>query len=968
MTQADRELIGRRREQAELDLALAAAHHHAGGMVLLAGEAGMGKTCLLEACLERSGLLALKGQTSEIATPPYGPIAAALRAYLRVHPGGLARYGPLASYLALLLPELGPPPDQSDPAALVEAICRAFATIARDTPAVLVLDDLQWADNATLELLPILASALAQERLLIVGTYRSDEIGRGHPLRRLRHDLRRARLLREIVVAPLDQAHTTALATRILGQPPGPLLTAALYERTEGVPLFVEELAGALALGGRLRPSDAGIELAPGTHLPIPDTLRDAVLLRLDGLPAPALQLLHFAAVAGRAFDVALVVELAGSADGFDALLEHGLLVEAAPGRAAFRHALTREATYGDISWVRRRALHRQIAERLQALGTPPHAIAQHWLAAQEPERARAALLLAARHACAIHAYRDAADATQRALELWPDGVEDAQRLDVLDQLGQCAQLCGLLPEAARAWREVADGRRQHGDLQAYAEAERKLANIAELQGHWERALAAREAAAQAFAASDLPAEAAAECVSAAAHLRSAGRYRAALELLFTAAQEAERASRPDLHARIMGLEGSVRARMGQVPEGLALVRAGLALALEHNLASAAAEIYQRLADSLEHGGDYAAAKDTYLTAFDFCQANVIPATAQLCVACLTVVLRQTGEWERAMTLCRDVLDSQESSAHARAAASGTLGSLYALRGQTRQAQPLLLEALALARQIELAAMELLAAWGLALLDELNDAHAAAAERCHFILNRWGQIEDIHYAVPALRWAVSFFAMRRADRDARACANALARIASATGQPETLSALAHALGEIALLDGDPQQAVQQFGQALDLLRDVTVPYCHAGTQFRAGMACAAANQRDAAITHLTNAYRSARKLGARPLATRIAQALHALGEPIGERLGSGAAGRFHFGDLTRRQREILQLVARGQTNAEIAHALILSPRTVEMHVGNILAALDSRSRAEAVRRAMDLGLLDDYGIAPEKIP
>ena len=113
MTQADRELIGRRREQAELDLALAAAHHHAGGMVLLAGEAGMGKTCLLEACLERSGLLALKGQTSEIATPPYGPIAAALRAYLRVHPGGLARYGPLASYLALLLPELGPPPDQS---------------------------------------------------------------------------------------------------------------------------------------------------------------------------------------------------------------------------------------------------------------------------------------------------------------------------------------------------------------------------------------------------------------------------------------------------------------------------------------------------------------------------------------------------------------------------------------------------------------------------------------------------------------------------------------------------------------------------------------------------------------------------------------------------------------------------------------------------------------------------------------
>jgi DNA-binding NarL/FixJ family response regulator len=162
--------------------------------------------------------------------------------------------------------------------------------------------------------------------------------------------------------------------------------------------------------------------------------------------------------------------------------------------------------------------------------------------------------------------------------------------------------------------------------------------------------------------------------------------------------------------------------------------------------------------------------------------------------------------------------------------------------------------------------------------------------------------------------------------------------------------------------------VQQFRQALDLLRDVAIPYCHASTQLRAGIACAAANQRDAAVAHLTNAYRMARKLGARPLATRIAQALDALNEPIVERLRPGAAGRFRTGDLTRRQREILQLVALGQTNAEIARALVLSPRTVEMHVANILAILDSRSRAEAVRRATELGLLEEYSITPKKTP
>lgn len=952
------DLIGRKAEQAELDQALAAIHDNRGGVVLLAGMAGVGKTRLLETCLARSGLLALKGQTNEIATPPYGPIAAALRSYLRLHPNSLDEAGQLAPFLALMLPELGQP--GSDPAVLVETICQAFGAIARTTPLVLVLDDLQWADNATLELLPVMASALLHERIVIVGTYRSDEIGRGHPLRRVRNDLRRAHVVREIAVAPLDQQGTVMLATRIMGQPPAPELAAALYERTEGIPLFIEELTGVLVTTSRLRTGEAGTELVPGSDLPIPDTLRDAVLLRLDGLPEPALRLLHRAVVAGHRFDLVQVAELAGSsdgADGYDLLLERGLVVEVEPGQGAFRHALTREAIYNDISWVRRRILHRQMAEHLETAGAPPLAIAQHWLAAKEPECARIALLNAATQAAAVHAYRDAADAAQRALELWSDGVEEARRLEVLDLLGQCSQLCGMLPEAARAWRDVADGHQQAGNLHGWAVAERKLANVAELQGLWERALSARKASAQAFVASAQPAEAASERLSAAAHLRSAGRYRAALELLSVAMEEAQQAQRPDLLARILGHEGNVYARMGQPAEGLELVQRGLSLALEHNLASAAAEIYQRLADALEHDGDYTGARDTYLTAFDFCQANAIPSTAQVCIACLTVVLRHTGEWDRAISLCRDVLGEPHCLPHARTVASGILGSLYALRGQARLAQPLLLESATLAHQIELAPMELLSAWGLALLAHLNGATDTAAEHCRFILSRWEEIEDLHYAIPALRWSISFFAEIKADSDARACANALARIASTTGQPEALSALAFALGEIALLDGDAHLAVKQFDKALDLLRDLPIPFCQAETQLRAGIACAAANQRGAAIGHLTNAYRTARKLGARPLATAIAQALEALGEPIIERLGKGAEMRFRSGNLTRRQREILELVAQGQTNAEIARTLVLSARTVESHVANLLATLDSRSRAEAVRRATELGIL-----------
>ena len=670
----------------------------------------------------------------------------------------------------------------------------------------------------------------------------------------------------------------------------------------------------------------------------------------------------------GREFDLVQVEELAGGLEGVDALLERGALIELDPGRAAFRHALTREAIYLDIPWTRRRTLHRQVATHLERQGAAPQAVAEHWSQAKEPALARMAWLHAVQEAREIHAYRDAVVAAQRALDLWPDGVENTRRLGLLDQLAHCAQLCGMFPEAAQAWREAATGWREDGDLRASAEAERNLASVCELQGHWEGALAARVTAAAAFAASGLPAEAAIERLAVAAHLRSAARFRSALDLLATAAEEAGEAGRGDLQARIMGLEGNVRARMGQANEGLALVRRALSLALEQNHAGAAAEIYQRLADSLEHAEDYAGAEDTYMTAFSYCQANAIPVTGQLCIACLTVVLRQTGEMERAMTLCREALGSEYSSAHARAVAGCVLGLTHALLGRPRLAQPLLVEASALARRIELVAMELLTEWGLAQVALLKGSYATAVEHCHAILLRSEQVEDCHYAVPALRWAATFFALMQAPDGARACANALARIASMSGQSEALSALAHALGECALLDGDARQAVQQFDRSLDLLRDMTVPFCYGLTQWRAGVACIAAGQRDAGALHLTSAYRMARKLGARPLAQYVAQSMQALGEMGSVRLGRRDEARLRSGDLTRRQREVLQLVAQGQTSAEIAHQLVLSPRTVEMHVGNILAALDSRSRAEAVRRAAELGLLENYSTSLAKIP
>jgi ATP/maltotriose-dependent transcriptional regulator MalT len=951
------QLVDRELEREALDAHLAEARAGRGSIVLLAGEAGVGKTVLAKSALAGSGLEVLESYGAREGSSSYGPVVAVLRALLRsgLAPGPLEP--PFGAHLALLLPELGDAAPASDPATLFEAIRSVLAEAASRRPLALFLDDLQWSDDATLDLLPALARSLESEPVLILAAYRSDEVPRGHAIRRLRNELRRGRRLRELVVEPFDAAATGLLLERALGAAVDRSLRDAVVHRTGGVPFFVEELGLALAASERLEKGPQGLALREGADLPLPDSVRDAVLLGASGLSKEAREGVLVAAVAGQIVEPELVTSIAGTGDWPDELLRHGILLEGAGGDLTFRHALVRDALYGEIPLLQRRALHREVAERLEAAGTPAQIVAEHWSEGREPARARQAFLVAATASCGVHAYRDGARSARRALELWPDGHDEAARLDALELLAGCAELAGELGAAVQAWREAAEGRRSVLEPVRLGEACRRLAAVLEVQGRWEEALSSREDAAAAFAVASLPGEAASERLAAATHLRSAGSFGAALQLARIARQEAVAARRVDLEARILGLEGNIRARMGEGRDGLEVVRGALTMALDHNLPGAAAEIYQRLADSLEHSGDYPAAQATYDDAFAFCAASGLEGTAQICLACLTAVLRHTGDWERAVTVCRQVIASPEATAHAQAVAMGILGSITGVRGETSRARPMLLEALSLARRIELTPMELVAGWGLALVDQIQGAQESAAERCRAILERWRRSDDRHYAIPPLRWATTFFAESADDDGARACAAALAEIAAHAGQDEAMSALSHALGETALLDGKAEQAATQFGRAVELLHSVGTPFERLESERRAAAALVSAGRRDEAVEQLVSAYRTARRLGARPTMERLAASLAELGEPVERRLSRLSAEQVASGGLTRRECEVLRLVAVGRTNREIAGELFLSIRTVDMHVRNILRKLDTRSRADAVRRAGELGLL-----------
>ena len=190
--------------------------------------------------------LLLSGAASHSGSVPYGPVVAALRSRLRADAGALAECGPLAAHLAMILPELGEAAPQTDRLTLFEAIRCALSRLAEDQPVLMVLDDLHWSDEATLELLSALAVPLDELSVLVIAAYRSDGLARDHGLRRLRHELRRARRLDELVLEPLELESVAELLAATLDSPPSPSLVRSVHDATQGMPFFVEELAAAL--------------------------------------------------------------------------------------------------------------------------------------------------------------------------------------------------------------------------------------------------------------------------------------------------------------------------------------------------------------------------------------------------------------------------------------------------------------------------------------------------------------------------------------------------------------------------------------------------------------------------------------------------------------------------------------------------------------------------------------------------
>jgi DNA-binding CsgD family transcriptional regulator/tetratricopeptide (TPR) repeat protein len=943
------QLIGRTAELASLTAALAHATGETAQIVLVGGEAGVGKSRLVAefvGALPRN-VRVLTGYCLELrqAVLAFAPLVGMLR-QLSEQLGPERTRQLYGRELQRFLPDHSAIAERSsDPTAeLFGAVYGLLANLDDEGPLVLVVEDLHWADRSTLDLLSYLARELEGARVLLIGTYRSDEMRRSHPLRPVLAELNRLPHVRRLDVEPLSDREVAQLLSAIAGADLPDRLAAEVVDRAEGNPFFVEEL---LAAVGERR---------------VPPALRDILTTRLEALPDQAQEVLRIAAAAGRRVDHRLLSEVAPlSPDELDQGLrdavEHGVLVPDGFGYR-FRHALLREAAHEQLLPGERTRLHSAFADvlarepQLAAAGADSvdAEIAYHALQAMDVDRAYPATVAAGYRARDLLAYPEAFQHFERALDMLPRVSPDVPtdpEWRLLSLASECADEPDTMIKYAKRAIALLDRER---DSEALGEELGELSWKYWVAGRLDRALETSAEALQLLRPEPTLARAAAL-----AHrsrlLMFAARYEEAAAV-GTEAVAAARAAAADRQLSLaLNSLGSSLGNLGQ-EEGLALLRESIEVATRgetteairgfNNLGSVLTIPFDRVAEAEQvqrEGLRFAEEHPTRSGALSFLRLEHANALIRL------------GRWDEAddellgLRLISGVLEQYHGI---------TRTLLLSLRGQYTEAVDVVRK--------------------LGGVDEAQDAPQAAGPITEALLRlqvagQWPEsvpIPDMVRATtvdpdvfPVAAWRARV-ALTRLQADGPETVRdeldgILDELDATRRAPRATGVIAAALDKwIAVVRAERSRIDSSdpahWEAALAAMRRRVHAEYEMYTQFRLAEALAARGDSDRATAELGEAYERASRLGAEPLADDMRE----LARIARLKLPGVAAPSVNL--LTARETDVLGLVAQGLTNREIGKRLFISEKTASVHISNLMAKLGVTNRTQAVHAARERGI------------
>jgi DNA-binding CsgD family transcriptional regulator len=980
--------VGRAQPLATLLRLMEATRGGSGQLALITGEAGIGKTRLVRELVEiaqAQGWAVLDGHCfPQDRLCPYAPFLDLLRAHFAGRPDRLTTF---RQELTPLVPDLLPIlPDAETQVTLdpeqekrrrFAALTRLFIQQAEEQPLLVIVEDIHWSDDVSLELLFTLARQCASHPILLALTYRNDE--EEAFLLPWLAQLERARLGEEIALTPLSHDDVAGMLSALfaLDRPVRTDFLEAVYTLTEGNPFFIEEAVKALIATGEIFYHDGAWDRRPLAEIRIPRTIYDAVRRGVARVSETARRVLTLAAVIGRRFDFALLLALAdlpetGLIAALKELVAAQLIAEESSERFAFRHALTREAIYAGLLARERVALHRAIGETIERLA--PQAVDQrlpelayHFFEAQQWEQALTYGRRAGEQALLLDAPRAAVEQLTRALE--------------------AAERIGITPDSdlwrlrGQAYETIGDFERARDDLTS---ALRLATENDNQRAEWEALLALGllwssrdyEQSGQFFSQALALARKLDDPAALAHSLNRVGNWRVNAE----APQGGER-----YHLEALALFRRLDDRRG-LAETLDLL--GMATSMAGDARRGVA-YFQEAADAFRALND---------------RAGMVTPLAMQCV--LRDAYLATDGCVRLAPLGVDhiidrgeeaIRSAQESGWRAgEAFAQFELAMSFGARGDYAHALDLVRHALATAEEIEhrqwiIGSHTILGRLYLDLLE-----FPEARRRLEFALDlardlhssNWTQIASAMLAMTYIRQGELGLA------DA-----ALATELDLSGQPRWLSQRAgwSARAELALAQGDPALALRLLEQlrATQPEGSDAIPWLW---KLRGEAEAARGRLEDAEAT-LREALTAVEALGLRPILWRIhcalaqvyrkqrrheeARAEIAAADTIVATLADGVPddslrktfvrearallpslraatprqrARQAFSGLTAREREVAAEIARGKSNREIAAELVVSERTVEYHVGNVLGKLGLSSRSQVAVWAVKHGL------------